>query len=225
MTRGKPLSRANAEITAKALGVDLAQVTATGPRGAYTTTDLVDASLGVSTIAARHPAPVPEPSADARPLTLHGRAIQPWLAAENARVPADADVRQAAGEREVRLAEVEGTGPGGRPTMSDVLAVARQQDAQRAAAHRAAFPAPAPEADPVMPPFSASGVDPRALLAGVPAVAWRALAAAETTAEAYRLRERYLGLSDDEARAALAKDRSVATRHGGLATGGAWPQG
>jgi hypothetical protein len=43
-----------------------------------------------------------------------------------------------------------------------------------------------------------------------------ATAAAETHAEAYRLRAQYSGLDDEVARAALAKDRKVSTQHGGL---------
>ncbi len=108
-----------------------------------------------------------------------------------------------------------GTGTNGAITKSDVLDAAGTQDRQRATAQRAAFPAPKSEPAWELPPFTASGIDPKALL-DVPAPVRPAMAAADTTAAAYALRERYRGIPDGEARAALARDRSVSCDHGGL---------
>jgi hypothetical protein len=99
--------------------------------------------------------------------------------------------------------------------VSDGLAAAAAQDRQPAPAQRAAFPAPKPEPAWELPPFTASGIDPRALL-DVPGPVRPAMAAAETTAAAYALREKYAGMGDDEARAALARDRAVSCDHGGI---------
>jgi pyruvate/2-oxoglutarate dehydrogenase complex dihydrolipoamide acyltransferase (E2) component len=115
----------------------------------------------------------------------------------------------------VRLAAVTGSGPDGGITKADMLAIAAEQDRQQAAAQRRAFPAPKPEPAWELPPFTASGIDPKTLLY-VPAPVRPAMAAAETTAEAYRLRERYAGMPNDGARTALAKNRAVSCDHGGL---------
>ncbi len=148
-------------------------------------------------------------------MTLGGRpVIQPWLAAENARVACASDVRQLAGEREVRLLALKGSGPDGVITRADVLAVAAEQDRQRAAAHRRAFPEPAAAPEPRVS-FTASGL-PVSVLDEVPPSVRRALAAAPDHATAFALVGKYQGLADAEARAELARDRSVSCDHGGI---------
>lgn len=57
-------------------------------------------------------------------------------------------------------------------------------------------------------------------LRDVPAVVRPAMAAAETAAEANRLREKYRGKGDDEARRELARDRMVSVRYGGASLAG-----
>ncbi|SET33279.1 E3 binding domain-containing protein [Geodermatophilus poikilotrophus] len=211
----RPAPTAAATRLASALGISLAGVAGSGP-GCQITEDDVRA------VAARrdyragtsHLAGVPTES---RSLTTGGRlAVDPAVVSANTRVGvSDPDVRTLANTRGVFLSRVKGTGTGGAITPSDVLTAAAVQDHQRAVAHRAAFPAPKPEPAWEPPPFTASGIDPKALL-DVPAPVRPAMAAAETTAAAYALRERYAGMTDDEARGALARDRAVSCDHGGI---------
>ena len=219
MTGGRiarPAPTAAATALASALGIGLAGVPGSGPDGQITEDDVRfvardrDYRAGTTT----HLRAIPS---EPRSLTTGGRlAADPAVVTANTRVAVtDPDVRRLANTRGVFLARVTGTGRNGVITKTDVLAAAAEQDRQRAAAHRAAFPAPKPEPAWELPPFTASGIDPRALL-DVPAPIRPAMAAAETTAAAYALRERYRGMPDDDARTALARDRAVSCDHGGI---------
>jgi len=121
----------------------------------------------------------------------------------NEDIPATPAVRTMAARLGVNLRNVVGTGVGGRITTVDV----------RAAAGVTA-PAPRPASNPYaaqganLPAFTASGLDP-AVLARFPAPVRPAMAAAATTAEAFRLGQAYQGLSDADAAAKLALDTSV----------------
>ena len=161
--------------------------------------------------------------AQARPrsMTASGRqAVMSWLVGENGAVICESpEVRQLANEREVRLAYMRGTGPNGRPTRADVLAVAGRQDAERSRAQAAARPSVAPTpTPPPLPAFTASGLDPAQLLS-VPPAARMAMAGAETLAAAYKIKNKYGGLSDEEARARIAVDHDVPREYGGYS----WP--
>ena len=153
-------------------------------------------------------------------LNVTGRpAVMSWLVGENGAVICESpEVRQLANERGVRLASVRGTGPNGRPTRSDVLAVAGRQDAERSRAQAAARPSVAPTPTPPLPAFTASGLDPAQLLS-VPPAARKAMAGAETLAAAYKIKNKYGGLSDEEARARIAADHDVPREYGGYS----WP--
>jgi len=131
------------------------------------------------------------------------------VAAANARVNATPYVRALADRLGVHLSNVEGTGVGGRITDRDVRAHASPLAA-----------APAARTSSDLPAFTASGIDPKALLQVPPSVR-SAVAAAATGAEAYALVQRYKDMPDDEAAQLLAIDPSVSCEHGGWQ--GAWP--
>jgi pyruvate/2-oxoglutarate dehydrogenase complex dihydrolipoamide acyltransferase (E2) component len=127
-------------------------------------------------------------------------------------------LRDLAGRRGVRLQHVRGTGPAGAITAADVVAVARRQDAERAAAQAVAFQEPKPEPEQRIS-FTASGI-PVSMLSEVPPSVRRALAAALNHAVAYARVETYGQLGDDEAAALLRSDRSVSALHGGAGLAG-----
>lgn len=212
MTRPEP--SAEATRLASALSIDLSRVYGTGPSGQHTAED-VRRFADYRKDTSRHLTAVPPPAS--RALTTGGRlAADPAVVTANTRVGVpDPEVRTLANTRGVYLSRVRGTGTGGAITKSDVLEAAAAQDRQRATWQRDAFPTPKAEPAWELPPFTASGIDPKALL-DVPAPVRPAMAAAETTAAAYALRERYQGMPDDEARAALARDRAVSCDHGGI---------
>lgn len=64
---------------------------------------------------------------------------------------------------------------------------------------------------------------PGALLDEVPPSVRQALAAAPDARAAYALVEEYGGLADADAMRLLVRDRTAATRYGGVSTGEAWP--
>ena len=132
---------------------------------------------------------------------------RPAVAAANAGVTATPRVRALADRLGVRLADVTGTGAGGRVTPADVRAAAPRE------------PAPVARLVPSgMPTFTASGLAPSAVLA-VPTSVRRAVAVAPTAAIAHRLTQRYGGLCDEEARVRLRADREVPYEYGGYG----WP--
>lgn len=110
----------------------------------------------------------------------------------------------------VALDTVTGTGAGGRVRLSDVRAAAglspRPTPARRSTA---ATTPPGPAA---LPPFTASGIDPQALLQ-VPEVVRPALAAEESRAIAYELVQTYRGLDNDTATATLLRDDRIPHQH------------
>ncbi|WP_299956720.1 E3 binding domain-containing protein [uncultured Modestobacter sp.] len=200
-------------------GVDLAAVTGTGEGGRVRAQDVRAAARAhVPEAQPQDPPQRPAPTT-LTAIGLDGRPIvQPWLAAENATVACDADVRDLAGGRGVRLRHVRGSGPAGAVTAADVLAVARRQDTERAAAQAVAYPEPKPEPDPRIS-FTASGI-PVSMLSEVPPSVRRALAAAPDHAAAYALVQTYGRLGDDEAAALLRSDRAVSALHGGAGLAG-----
>lgn len=213
--------RATAMVTRLAAeqGVDLTAVTGTGEGGRVRAQDVRAAARQRVLEARRQEAPQrPAPTA-LRAIGLDGRPlVEPWLAAENAAVACDADVRDLAGGRGVRLQHVRGTGPAGAITAADVVAVARRQDNERAAAQAVAYPEQ--EADPEQRiSFTACGI-PVSTLSEVPPSVRRALAAAPDHAAAYALVQTYGQLGDDEAAALLRSDRSVSALHGGAGLAG-----
>lgn len=158
-------------------------------------------------------------------------------------------VRQLAQRHGVDLAALAGTGVGGRITDNDVYAASARLAPKRYGTQTAAtsgddgppqaklIPAGsgylkiAPSAAKVeahrvqqlsaIPAFTASGLDPQALLS-LPGPVRSAVAAAPTLAAASELAQRYRGLSDEDALAALSKDRTVSCEHGGLGTPASW---
>lgn len=143
----------------------------------------------------------------------------------------------------VDLATVRGTGPGGRVELRDVVkaaAPARQAAAAKrlaASAHRPLRAVPSPAAatkparaaqpaasappravkDPTVPVFTASGAPPETVLRVPPSVR-RAVAAATTQAEVWRLVREYEGygeVADAQAAARLRCDQAVSVDDGG----------
>lgn len=217
--------RATAQVRALAdrLGVHLAAATGTGVGGRITTGDVRNAARRQRAERtqrleqARAEAPTAQPGS----LSATGRpTVMSWLRGENAAVMcASPEVRQLADERGVRMKYVHGTGPDGRTTVSDVLAQADRQDAGRRRAQiAAATPADTRVPEWPLPAFTASGVDPFQLLA-VPEPVRPAMAAADTLAAAYRIKNNYAGLSDEDARQQLMIDKDVLPEHGGWC----WP--
>jgi len=202
-TAGVPVSRqatqvaeANARATASApvralanrLGVRLGDVSGTGAGGRITTRDVHAAAprRGPATLAA-----VPSAASAERSRVA---------AAANEHVTAPTNVRELANHLGVQLRDVYAAGVSGAtgmPTESDV----------RAQAGRLGLPGAASTAPP-LPAFTASGIDPRALL-DFPAPVRPAMAAAESRAEAYALGQRYAGMTDELAAQALATDLTV----------------
>jgi len=121
-------------------------------------------------------------------------------------IPATPVVRQLADRLGVELRNVVGTGVGGRIRRDDVVQAAGA--ASSATVSRRAVGNPYASAGGSLPAFTASGLDP-AVLARFPAPVRPAMAAAATTAEAYRLGQAYQGLSDADAAAKLSTDTSV----------------
>lgn len=212
---GTPAPEPLAVALAASLGLDLSRVAGSGP-GCQVTADDVRSVAARRDFEAktRHLAAVPAPGSGS--LTTGGRlAGNQAVAAENVRVAvADPAVRYLADVRGVYLSRVRGTGPNGAITRSDVLDAAAVQDQQRAAAQRRAFRAPQAAPEPRIT-FTASGL-PVSVLEEVPPSVRRALAAAPDHATAFALVEKYRGFGDPDARAALARDRSVSCDYGGL---------
>lgn len=123
----------------------------------------------------------------------------------NAAVRASANVRQLADRLGVGLSEVPATGAGGRITMNDVRALARPAAVGTSGA---------------LPAFTASGVDPQALLR-YPSPVRPAMAAAATHGAAFAMANKYQGMSDADAKDALAFDVTVPVHLGGAYL--AWP--
>jgi pyruvate/2-oxoglutarate dehydrogenase complex dihydrolipoamide acyltransferase (E2) component len=180
--------------TARRLGVDLSTVNGTGHGGMITVKD-VKAAASKKPLRRAPAATAPVRLAPPRQPTPRGGLI----------AVADTAAIGLADELGVYLGDVAGTGEGGAITVDDVRAAAGQA--------RSTDPAP-------LPAFTASGLDPQELLK-VPAPVRPAVAAAETRTRAYELAQAYAGMSDDEAREALAADPTVPAHVGGAKAN--WP--
>ncbi len=129
---------------AGALGIELALVQGTGPRGRIVEEDVL-------AFAQAAPAQPVGQSLTARlgaggahlPSALGSQRVAPG--AEPSRVPATPLARRMALEHGVALSAVQGTGPGGRVTHEDVLRAAEARLAGTGAEAGATAPAPAPE--------------------------------------------------------------------------------
>jgi len=215
-------------------GIYLVTLRGTGPNGTVTRKDVEDYRdpypMSGAAALARMAEPLPGQLPDARTDVASGAGDWPGpdrlAVASNAEVHgADPAARVLANQHSVLLRNVSGTGRGGRVTAADVHAHvgrdAAARERQEAAAR--ALSAPAAIVRPVAyspPAFTASGIDPKALLQ-VPAPVRPAMAAAATTAEAFALLEKYRGLSDEAAEQLLGVDHTVAGQHGGWD----WPTG
>lgn len=113
------------------------------------------------------PAPPPQPEAKPEPAAMAAPTAEPLAAPAPAQPPGGAEgtpyvtplVRKLASENNIDLAEVTGTGVGGRIRKQDVLAAAqKKQEAQKA-------PAPAQAAAPVSAPKSPTAAAPAPALA------------------------------------------------------------
>lgn len=207
-------------------GVNLQTVTGTGAGGRITLGDVrataraMRAGTGSPSIApvARLGEPGASVSvaygADGRPTR------NPFVVAKNAGVNgADPQARELADEHSILLDNIVGSGRNGQVTESDVQATIRQEAAARALS-TPRKPAASTLAEQPLPAFTASGVDPKALLGVQPSLR-PAMAAAETQAEAFQLAERYQGLTDEQVQERLAADSTVDARYGGFKN--AWP--
>lgn len=121
-------------------------------------------------------------------------------------------IAQLAARLGVNMSNVVGTGVGGRIRREDVLNAA--QPGQGPSMARAGTSRPRPAGNPYargdssLPAFTASGLDPAALL-GFPAPVRAAMAAVPSQAEAYSIGQRYQGLSDLDAARAMVSDPSL----------------
>ncbi len=215
------------------LGVDLSTVTGTGVGGRIRADDVRQAAghrtgAVLELLAGERAADPAASGRDAYVADLVARQVGPfaspsvttggptWLVRENSRVDGvPPDVRSYADARGVRLGQL--PGDPAHFTLRTVDVAFHAQRAAEQAAYLAAYPAPAPEPEGPAVTFTASGIPPAAL-SQVPQPLRRALAAAETTVEAFRMVQAYAGLSDDDAEARLRRDRAVSCDYGGAGT-------
>lgn len=207
-------------------GVNLQTVTGTGVGGRITLGD-VRAKARAMRAGTGRPSIAPvarlgEPGASVSvAYGADGRPVRnPFVVAKNAGVNgADVQARELADVHGILLENIRGTGPNAQVTVADVQATVRQETAARALSAPREPAAASTLAEQPLPAFTASGIDPKVLL-DVPAPVRPAMAAASTRADAFALAERYSGMSDEAAEAALAGDGSVDFRYGGYR--GAW---
>lgn len=179
---------------ARRLNIDLKTVKGTGVGGRITVADVYAAA----------PPPKATPAA-APPATQAGRGGGRVLTGS---AVSTSEAIHEAGRLNVALSTVRGTGPRGEVTADDVRNAAGVPHPQ-AATYATGLPA-----------FTASGMDPKKLLA-VPQPARAAVAAAPTLEAASALAAKYAGMSDAAAREALAADPTVPFNLGGGLI--AWP--
>ncbi|MEW2382314.1 hypothetical protein AB0873_09510 [Micromonospora sp. NPDC047707] len=156
------------------------------------------------------PPPVSPPPVRSQPVSIDFAAIK----AANAAVSAAPDVRKMADGLGVDLRTVQ---PRPGQTAVDIDDVKAAYGRRTSASRRgnptppnAAAAGPYTGSDGTLPAFTASGLDPK-VLRRYPAPVRPAMAAVPSLAEAYAIGQRYVGLTDDEARQQLATDASIPT--------------
>jgi pyruvate dehydrogenase E2 component (dihydrolipoamide acetyltransferase) len=144
-----PAATPTAKKLAEANGIDLAGITGTGPKGKITKEDVE----GAIAAGGGAPAPAPAPAPAASP------APAPAPAASAARIIASPLAKRIAADKGIDLAQIKGTGPGGRIVKDDVEGFTPGAAAPAAAPAATSAPAPAAAPAPVAVPTLGGDLD------------------------------------------------------------------